>query len=112
VATVTPNAVPINVVFPGSQAVFVTFTTSDNFVASNLLVTTDLSALPTLYPGWSASSPNFTCAAISTGTACQMSLTYTPTANNDNATFPIVYTYNNNAGTTKQGSVNIVYKST
>ena len=108
IGTVSPGAVPINVVFSGSQAVSVTFTTNDMFVASNLLVTTDLTALPA---GWSASSPNFTCAAISTGTGCQMSLTYTPTTNHDNASFPLVYTYNNNAGTPLQGSVNIIYTS-
>jgi hypothetical protein len=109
VGAVSPSAVPINVVFPGSQPVLVTFTTTDTFVASNLLVTTDLTALQ---PGWSASSPNFTCAAISTGTSCQMSLTYTPTTNHDNATLQLAYTYNNNAGTPLQGSVNIVYTST
>jgi hypothetical protein len=108
VGTVTPSAVPINVVFPGSQPVWVTFTTNDTFVASNLLVTTDLTALP---PGWSVSSPNFSCAAISTGTGCQLSLTYSPTTNHDNATLQLVYTYNNNAGTAMQGSVNIVFTS-
>jgi hypothetical protein len=111
VAAVAPSTIPINVVALASQLVTVTFTTSDTFVASNLLVTTDLTALPTLHPGWSSASPNFMCAAISTGTACQLQLTYAPTVAGASGTLQLAWTYNDNAGTPKQGSVNINYTS-
>jgi hypothetical protein len=100
-------ATPINVPYGQPQLVTVTFTTDDTFLATNLSM--ELSPLNT---GWSASSSSFTCAAINTGTACQLSLTYTPATSSDHGTLQLIYGYLDNAGVPKTGSVNIAYTST
>jgi hypothetical protein len=100
-------ASPITVAGGSSQVVTVTFTTDDGFQATNLSM--DLSALAA---GWSSSANPFTCAAISTGTGCQLTLTYAPAASGDNGTLPLTYGYSDNAGVAKTGSVNIAYTST
>jgi hypothetical protein len=92
----------------GSSAVVtVTFTTDDTFEATNLSM--DASALPA---GWNAPPGEFSCAGISTGTACQLNLTYAPAASGASGTLQLTYGYLDNAGTAKQGSVNIAYVST
>jgi hypothetical protein len=100
-------ASPITAAVGSPQVVTVTFTTDDGFQATNLSM--DLSSLPA---GWSSSASPFTCAAISTGTACQLTLTYAPEAAGDNSTLPLTYGYLDNAGVAKTGSVNIAYTST
>jgi hypothetical protein len=106
VGAVSPLS-PISVVAGTPQAVTITFTTDDGFQASNLSM--DLSTLPA---GWSAAATPFTCSTISTGTACQATLTYRPPAAGDNSTLPLTYAYSDNAGVAKTGSVNIAYTST
>jgi hypothetical protein len=69
----------------------------------------DLSTLPA---GWNAPAGGFSCAGISTGTACQLNLTYAPAASGASGTLQLTYGYLDNAGTAKQGSVNIAYVST
>lgn len=98
---------PISIAAGSTQAVTVTFTTDDGFQATGLSM--DLSALPT---GWSAAATPFTCSAISTGSACQVTLTYCPPASGDNSTLQLNYGYSDNAGVAKTGSVNIAYTST
>jgi hypothetical protein len=88
-----------------SSAVMVTFTTDDGNLAGAL--TADLSALPA---GWSAASSSFTCAGVSTGTGCQVSLTYAPTAA-ANGTLSFGYSYSNSAGVMKTGTVSIPYSA-
>jgi hypothetical protein len=108
---VSPSA-PINVTGPGPQTVTVTFYTDDTFLASNLMITTDLSTLSVLNPGWSSASPTFSCVSVSTpSTSCQLSLSYAPAAPGDNSVLQLQYTYKDNAGTAKQASVNIPYTS-
>jgi hypothetical protein len=106
VNAVSPST-SISVVHGSSETVVVTFTTDDGFQAGNLNLNS--SSLPT---GWSAASNPFTCAAISTGTACQLSLTYSPAASGDSNTLQLTYGYLDNAGVAKTGAVNIAYTST
>jgi len=106
VAAVSP-ASPIAVAHGSSQVETLTFTTDDGFQAGSLSM--DLSALPA---GWSGPAGEFTCTAISTGTACQLNLTYAPAAAGDNTTLQLTYGYLDNAGVAKSGSVNIAYTST
>jgi hypothetical protein len=106
VGALSPSS-PISVAAASTQTVTVTFTTDDGFQASDLSM--DLSTLPT---GWSAAATPFTCGAISTGTACQVTLTYCPPASGDNSTLQLNYGYSDNAGVAKTGSVNIAYTST
>jgi hypothetical protein len=92
---------------PG-QPISVTFTTDDGRLATALQVTSGLSTLPA---GWSAGAGAFSCSVVTSGTACQLMLTYAPTGV-DNGTLNLGYTYVNNAGEPKSGSVGIPYQTT
>jgi hypothetical protein len=114
--TATTNNNIVNTVNPASLAVFtnsstpvtVTFTTDDPNPASGLSITSGLSALPA---GWSSPSPGFTCPSVGAGATCQLSLTYAPTAAGG-GTLYLTYSYNDNSGTAKSGTVSIVYAAT
>jgi hypothetical protein len=102
----TVNPLTVAAVTGSNNAVTVTFNTDDGNLATGL--TADLSGLP---PEWtSASSPTFSCANISTGNACVLSLTYAPTAA-ANSTLSFTFGYTNNAGTPLSGTVSIPYSS-
>jgi hypothetical protein len=92
---------------PG-QPISVTFTTDDGRLATALQLTSSLSALPA---GWSASASTFSCSVVTSGTICQLLLTYAPTGV-DNGTLNLSYAYVNNAGDSKNGSVGIPYQTT
>jgi hypothetical protein len=111
VGTAIPNPVAA-IIGAGSNAVMVTFTTNDGNLANNLLVTSDLSALPSVPGDWSSASNSFSCTNVSTGTACQLSLTYTPTVAATGTTLSLTYSYNDDSGTFKTGSVSIPYTAT
>jgi hypothetical protein len=91
----------------GSTPVAIAFATDDGNPASALSVTSDLSALPT---GWSSASPSFACATVSTGTGCVLDLTYAPAAA-ASGTLSLTYSYNDDSGTPKTGSVSIPYSA-
>jgi hypothetical protein len=106
VGTPSPSSLAVNV---GSiTPVNVTFTTDDLNPASVLSVTTDLSTLPS---GWTSTSGTFACATVSAGTACQLGLTYAPTAV-ASSTLTLNYSYADGFGTAKTGAVNILYSAT
>ena len=107
VATAAPTG-QIYTVAPGSVPVSVTFTTDDAREATALVVTSGLSALPA---GWSSTASSFSCSGFSSGTGCQLLLTYAPTLA-ASGTLILSYTYLNNAGQSKSGSVNIAYRAT
>jgi len=92
---------------PG-QPISVTFTTDDGRLATALQLTSSLTALPA---GWSASAGTFSCSVVTSGTICQLLLTYAPTGV-DNGTLNLGYAYVNNAGESKSGSVGIPYQTT
>jgi len=108
VATASPSGQINAVVGLGAQTVSLTFTTDDGRPATALQLTSSLSALPA---GWSSTASSFSCSGFSSGTACQLTLTYTPTAAAA-GTLTLGYAYNNNAGKTKTGTVNIAYRAT
>jgi hypothetical protein len=91
-----------------SQPVSVTFTTDDGRLATALQLTSDLTALPA---GWSAGSGTFTCSVVTSGTTCQLMLGYAP-AGVDNGTLNLGYSYVNNAGQSKSGTVSFPYQTT
>jgi len=88
-----------------STAINVVFNTDDGNLATNLSVTSGLGALPA---GWSSTGSTFTCASVSTGAGCSLSLTYAPAAV-DSGTLSIGFSYTDNAGTAKTGTVSIPY---
>jgi hypothetical protein len=106
VATPSPTGV-ISVAVGSSAAFSVTFTTDDGKTATNLSITSGLSALPA---GWSGPT-SFSCASVSTGSGCMVNLTYKPTAVvSSSVTFN--YSYVNNAGTSKTGMATVSYTAT
>jgi hypothetical protein len=104
---VYPAISPITLAAGASQVVTVIFTTNDGFEAADLMM--DLSTLPA---GWSSTATSFTCATISTGSSCALSLTYAPTSAVATSTLTLPYGYADNAGTQKAGSLLIVYAAT
>jgi hypothetical protein len=108
VATASPTG-QINAVAPlGTQPVSITFTTDDGRPATALQLTSSLASLP---PGWSSTATSFSCSGLSSGTGCQLPLTYAPAAASS-GTLTLSYTYTNNAGEQKTGSLNIAYRAT
>lgn len=105
VTTVTPVGQVLGVVASGHQSVRATFTSDDGNPINNFVLTTDLAALPA---GWSSESPSFACASVSTGSGCQLVLEYEPLVYGD-GTLALAYSYTDNAGSTKNGTLDIPY---
>jgi hypothetical protein len=99
----TANPTMLAAVTGSSNPVTVTFTTDDGNFAGTLAA--DLSALPL---GWTAPVSSLTCASVSVGSACQVVLTYAPTAA-ASGTLAFGFSYVNSAGTAKTGTVSIPY---
>ncbi|HEV2700524.1 MAG TPA: hypothetical protein VGV09_02755 [Steroidobacteraceae bacterium] len=108
VATAAPSGQIDAIVGELSTNVLATFTTDDARTATALQLTTNLAALPA---GWSSSDSSFSCAGVGGGTTCQLPLMYIPTAA-DNGTLTLRYTYQDNAGQSKSGSLNLAYRAT
>ncbi|HTV96249.1 MAG TPA: hypothetical protein VME42_09590 [Steroidobacteraceae bacterium] len=108
--TVSATAAPtgqINAVVGASQAVTFAFMTDDGNPATGLTVT-NLTSLPS---GWTSAADSFTCATVSTGSGCLLTLTFAPSAAGS-GTLTLNYGYTDNAGTAKTGTVNVAYAGT
>jgi hypothetical protein len=92
---------------PQPQPVTVTFTTDDGNQATNLQITSGLSALPA---GWSGAGA-FSCATFATGSGCQLGLAFAPTTTTA-GTITLGYSYADNSGASKSGTVSIPYLAT
>jgi len=101
----TPSKTALDVVTGSSTAVNVTFATDDGHPASGLSVTSSLAALPS---GWASTSNTFTCSNVAVGTGCQLGLTYAPTVIGS-STLSLNYSYFDDSGTAKTGTVSIPY---
>jgi hypothetical protein len=108
VATASPIGQINAVVGAGAQAVSVTFTTDDGRPATALQLAGNLAALPA---GWSSIDSSFTCSGFSSGSGCQLPLMYTPSAAGS-GTLTLNYSYMNNAGVAKTGTLSIAYRAT
>jgi hypothetical protein len=94
-------------------AVTITFTTDDGNPVSGFSITSDLTALGVLNGGWSSASASFACATVSTGGGCQLGLIYAPTlVTSGSPSLNLNYSYNDNSGTAKTGSLSIPYSAT
>ncbi|MGO9931678.1 MAG: hypothetical protein ACLPV8_07685 [Steroidobacteraceae bacterium] len=93
VAATISVAGTLSVTVGASQAVTVTFTSSDGLPISGFAVSGGLAALPA---GWSGPS-SLTCAAVGPGSGCLVSLTYAPLAI-DSGTLTLDCVYVDNAG--------------
>jgi hypothetical protein len=108
VGTASPSGEIDAIAGSTSPAVAVTFATDDGRPATGLALTTNLTSLP---GGWSSSSSSLTCSGVNGGTSCQLPLTYTPTGA-DSGTLALAYSYLNDAGQARTGTVNIPYRAT
>jgi len=108
IGTTAPTGQINAIVGTGNQSVTVTFNTDDGNPATNLTVTSDLTALPA---GWRSTSTTFTCASVSTGNGCQLPLSYNPPAI-ASGTLILTYTYRDDSGTVETGTLNIPYAAT
>jgi hypothetical protein len=108
-ATPSPSGQITAVVGMGAQNVAVTFTTDDGRLATALTLATG--SLTTLPAGWTSTATSFGCTTVSSGSACQLNLSYNPPARTA-GTLMINYTYRDNANQTKTGSFSIPYRST
>lgn len=108
VAATSPSGQVAAVVSSGSAPVAVTFNTDDGNTATALTVTSDLTALP---GGWSSGGTTFTCASVATGNNCQLQLSYAPTVIGS-GTLTLNYSYLDNSGAAKTGTVSIPYSAT
>lgn len=101
----TSSPTTLSVVTGTTTPVTVTLVTDDGNPASHLMITSGLTPLPA---GWSSSVSTFGCSSVSTGTGCQLSLSYAPTAA-DAGTLTLAYSYTNNSGMMKTGTLAIGY---
>ena len=108
VGSVSPTGQMTAMLGAPAQAVSVTFTSDDGRLATSLQITAGLASLPA---GWNSAATAFTCETLTSGTGCQLGLTYAPAAV-DNGTLTLSYSYLNNAGEAKTGSVAIPYQTT
>jgi hypothetical protein len=107
--TASPTGQVNTFVGGGGQNVTVTFITDDPNAATALSASSSLSALPT---DWSSSSSSFACATVApSGTGCQLTLNFNPTAA-ESGTVQLAYSYQSSAGVAKTGSVSIPYAAT
>lgn len=107
-ATPSPSGQINAVVGDGAQNVTVVFTTDDGRLATDLQVTSGLAAPPA---GWSSGGSSFSCTTLSSGSGCQLNLSYNPQAAAA-GTLTLDYSYTNNANQTKTGSIAIPYRAT
>jgi hypothetical protein len=108
VATESPSGEISAAVGAGAQPVNVNFTTDDGNAATSLMLTTDLTTLPA---GWSSAQSNFSCAIISTGSGCQLALSYAATKSTAGV-LTLSYTYVDDFGAPEAGTLSIPYAST
>jgi hypothetical protein len=108
VATSSPIGQVTAALGAGGQPVTIDFTTDDGNAATNLALTTDLSSLPA---GWTSTASAFTCAIVSSGNGCQLSLQFAPTAA-ATGTLALSYTYSDSSGTAQTGTLNVPYSTT
>ncbi|HEX3951814.1 MAG TPA: hypothetical protein VHW95_18340 [Steroidobacteraceae bacterium] len=108
VGTVAPSGQITAMLGAPAQPISVIFTTDDGRLGTALRLTSSLTSLPA---GWNSGTGTFTCSALSSGSACQLMLSYAPTGV-DNGTLNLTYSYLNNAGDAKTGSVAIPYQTT
>ncbi len=108
VAMASPTGEIDAVIGAGASPVSVNFITDDGNAAANFAVTTDLGSLPA---GWTSTSPSVACPIVSTGSGCQLALTYAPTAAGS-GTLTLNYGYSDDSGASKTGTLNIPYRTT
>ena len=99
----TPGSASLAVLVGSNTPVDIVFTTDDGNPAGDLIVTSGLDVLPA---DWTSNVSTLTCASVSSGTSCALTLTYAPIAT-ASGTVTIGYQYINNSGVPKTGTASI-----
>jgi hypothetical protein len=99
---------PVQGVAGLTNTVTVTFESGDGTAASNLALVTDLGSLPS---GWSLQSSALPCAMVTGAGGCQLQLAYAPTAAAASGTLTLEFSYTDDAGAARTGSVAIAYSA-
>src|SRR6185437_13327441 len=98
--TLTPSmSGPLQVVTGASQALTLSFNSSDGRKASQFAVTQGLASLPS---GWTGPAA-FGCATVSAGSGCALTLTYAPTSIGAGS-LTLAFHYVDAAGTAQMGN--------
>jgi len=108
VATAAPTGEVDAAIGAGASSVNVGFVTDDGNAATDLVLTSDLKSLPA---GWTSTAPSLSCAIVSTGSGCQLALTYAPAAAGSGV-LTLAYEYTDDSGTNKTAALNIPYRAT
>ena len=89
-----------------AEPVTVTFNTNDGAQATNFAITSGLASLPS---GWSSTASSFSCSTVSTGSSCQLALTYDPSNSGTAGTLVLGFSYTDDAGNAATGTVSLPY---
>lgn len=91
----------------GTASVSVNFITDNGDAATDFTLTSGLSSLPS---GWSSTATGLACPIVSTGSGCQLPLSFQPTTA-ARGTLTLNYSYTDESGAAKTGQVNIPYST-
>ncbi len=106
-ASVAPGG-PVQGIVGSTSTVSVTFASGDGAPDSNLALVTDPRSLPA---GWSVQSSALPCATVTGAGGCPLQLAYAPTAAVPPATLTLQFSYTDDAGAARTGSVAIAYSA-
>ncbi len=99
---------PVQGIVGSTSAVSVTFASGDGAPDSNLALVTDPGSLPS---GWSVQSSALPCTTVTGAGGCQLQLAYAPTAAAASTTLTLAFSYTDDAGAARTGSVAIAYSA-
>lgn len=99
---------PVQGVAGLTSTVTVTFESGDGTAASNLALVTDPGSLPS---GWSLQGAALPCATVTGAGSCQLQLAYAPTAAAASGTLTLEFSYTDDSGAARTGSVAIAYSA-
>jgi hypothetical protein len=99
---------PVQGVVGSTSAVSVTFASSDGTPDGNVALVTDPGSLPS---GWSVQGSALPCATVTGTGGCQLQLAYAPTAAAASSTLTLAFSYTDDSGAARTGSVAIAYSA-
>ncbi|CAB3771343.1 hypothetical protein [Paraburkholderia humisilvae] len=106
VATSVAPTGPVQGIVGSTSTVSVTFASGDGAPDSNVALVTAPDSLPS---GWSVQGSVLPCATVTSAGSCQLQLAYAPIAAAASATLTLEFSYTDDAGAARTGSVAIAY---
>jgi len=99
---------PVQGIVGSTSTVSVTFASGDGAPDSNVALVTDPGSLPS---GWSVQSSALPCATVTGSGGCQLQLAYAPTAAVASGTLALDFSYTDDSGAARTGSVAVAYSA-